>query len=130
MEKTNNDSIDIYLTDNFKGKSLSTINKFLASLYDDFNWKGCFFQKKPPSYQKIPDIFWMITNSEAKICIVIKVIEIRQIYRSFSPKQNDYTLQSFDTKNFLIECVYSKPIYFDIHNIDEVIIGIQSILGD
>jgi hypothetical protein len=130
MEKTNENFLDTYLTDRFKGKSLTSINKFLSSLYDDYDWKACFFQKKPPAYKKTPDTFWMLTNSKAKVCIVVKVNEIRDNFPPFLESQSHFIMRQFEARNFRVECVYSKPIYFDIHNLDEVVEGIYSILGD
>jgi hypothetical protein len=129
MEKINENYLDTYLTDTFKGKPLTSINKFLSSLYDDYDWKACFFQKKPPAYKKVPDTFWMLTNSVAKVCIVVKVNEIKDTFLPFVQTEQHFIMRPFDAKNFKVECVYSKPIYFDIHDIDDAVNGIQSILG-
>lgn len=130
MEKTNDNCLDIYLTDRFKGKPLTSINKFLSSLYDDYDWKACFFQKKPPAYKKTPDTFWMLTNSIARVCIVVRVNEIRDTFPPFFDTHHHIMMKPFEAKNFRVECVYSKPIFFDIHNLEEAVEGIHSILGD
>jgi hypothetical protein len=130
MEKTNENYLDVYLSDRFKGKALTSINKFLCSLYDDYDWKACFFQKKPPAYKKTPDTYWMLTNSAAKVCIVVKVNEIRDNFIPFFETENHFIMRPFEAKNFRVECVYSKPIFFDIHNMEEAVNGINSILGD
>lgn len=130
MEKTNENFLDIYLTDRFKGKPLTSINSFLSSLYDDYDWKACFFQKKPPAYKKTFDTFWMVTNSEAKIYIVVKVNVTRNNFPPFLESQNNFMMRQFEARNFRVECVYSRPIYFDIYNLDEALEGIYSILGD
>lgn len=129
MEQTNEPFLDTYLTDRFRGKPLTKINEFLASLYDDFDWKACFFQKKAAAYKKTPDTFWMLTNSVAKVCVVIKVNEIKNTFYPILQSEQQFIMRPFDAKNFRVECAYSKPIYFDIFNIDEATIGIQSILG-
>lgn len=131
-EKTNDNYIDAYLTDKFKGKPLTSINKFLCSLYDDFDWKACFFQKKPPAYKKTPDTFWMLTNSLAKVCIVVKVNEIKDNFIPFHLQQTErhFIMRPFEAKNFRVECVYSKAIYFNIYDLDEAANAIKIILGE
>jgi hypothetical protein len=130
MENINENFIDTYLTNKFNGKPLKNINTFLASLYDDHDWKACFFQKKPPSYKKVPDTYWMLTNALAKVCILVKVNEINQTFRPFIESQEAYVIRTMESNNYKVECVYSKPIYFDIYDIDQAVNGINSILGE
>jgi hypothetical protein len=129
MEKTNENCLDVYLTHRFKGKPLTSINEFLCSLYDDYDWKACFFQKKPPAYKKNPDTFWMLTNSKAKFCVVVKVNEIRFHLPPIIQTESHLIMRPFEAKNFCVECVYSKAIFFDIYNIQEAVDGIYSVLG-
>ena len=120
--------IDLYLTKAYKGKRLSSLNEFLNSLYTEKAWRMCFFQKKPQSFQKIPDRFYLYVNSEALSSVVAKVNPSKPFPSTYSQANSVHATYNVLKDDMIVECVYSSEMYCDIEDEYAAIELLESII--
>lgn len=132
MTKTtvnNSTNLDLYLTNKFKGKRLSLLNKFLLELYEREAWRSCYFQKKPEEYKRQPDRFYLFTNKESMSSIVVKVNPSRPLPMYSSDKSVSIIAQVIKD-DMIIESIFSKASFCNLDDDMAAIELLESILNE
>jgi len=118
-----------YLTKNFKGRNIESLEDFLFSLDANYDWKSFLISLTPKSKKFKPKFYYVYLNNETYSLVLVSVHPIskvdNQAFVQFKVDGNEVIIRK--SNFYLIERVFSKELKQPLEDFDDILLEVEEV---